>query len=227
MFFKHSHYHHNTITWLCDVIEEKDSSDGTLYFAYLLTVTKFENFCCWINFFEPDVNENTSHTNLNYCFFSSFKLFFATIFRRFFRFYGWKLQNLGAKYLYDDVISDVITWYHWFWIHIIISIQHSDWLQNEATWLSWQSACWDITLQSWIFFLISGLPYSKSCDENYFLNNYTKFSLFRSSIVSSTRGVAEQKFKGATFYCGKKPLKSGCSQSWACFWRHISLCFQN
>ena len=39
LFFKHSHYKHNAITWLCDSIGEKDISDLALVPAYLL-ITK-------------------------------------------------------------------------------------------------------------------------------------------------------------------------------------------
>ena len=44
LFLKHSQHTPNAITWRCDVIDEKDSNDLALYFAYLLTVKKVGNF---------------------------------------------------------------------------------------------------------------------------------------------------------------------------------------
>ena len=51
LFFKHSQSYHNDITWLCDVMGEKDSNDLILVFAYILRVKFVENFCSEFMFF--------------------------------------------------------------------------------------------------------------------------------------------------------------------------------
>ena len=98
--------------------------------AYLLTVRLVEKILRLnSSYFSFKVIENTSYT-----FLIAFRLilgyFFVTNAYRFCRFYGSKSQIFRAKFFCDDVINDVITWCHWWGMHIIISRQHSVCLHN-------------------------------------------------------------------------------------------------